>query len=622
MTDRIHPWPAGGYKDRDILLINPPLAPATNPYIAIPTLAAYLKSKGLRVGVYDLNRELFNRMLSPQKITTGLTHCIQRFNELNGKPELDFLELTEMKRLVFILSKYPFYQEDIDQLSEPMANFDDVRQSLFRHIFTLIATMPYFPEFVVTSPITSLISEMDPWSGKDILNSLDRSNVYIQTMRQIIHTELKDRLPRCVGISVPFTTQIIPAFQCAKIIRELSPWTHITMGGPCISIYFREINNQAFFDIVDSLIMDEGEIPLNTLVRELSGKETVLSDVPGLVYRVNHEIHRNPTVPPVNLEKLPPPDYSIFPLDNYLNPVENMTLTLRLSRGCHWGKCSFCRTRLPMTCNIQQPDGEAIYKNIRTVISQTGIRRFFFSDESTQPEILEYVSQNLLKDRINITWKAHARISRKLTSNRCKLFKDAGCKYLNLGIESFSDRILNSMKKGITSCLIDDVLKEINGVIPLGAYMMVGYPTETEDESLEGYKKICGYRDAGLVTGFHYSIFTIAYGSEIWANLENYGISHIYTPPDQDLMPDIYIFKSSGMSREKAFELSNQFNGTENILKEPIKELHISDKTIRLRYDLSRTQSMEGRRGEMPYMPYVKWLKKMNQEFLPLKPVW
>ncbi len=63
-----------------------------------------------------------------------------------------------------------------------------------------------------------------------------------------------------------------------------------------------------------------------------------------------------------------------------------------------------------------------------------------FSDESAHPIVLEYISRRLLSDGLSTNWIAHTRVSRLLTQERCKLFKDAGCTKLSLGVESFSNQ--------------------------------------------------------------------------------------------------------------------------------------------------------------------------------------
>lgn len=608
---------------KDILLINPPFGPFAGPYIAIPVLASYLKSRDVKVDAYDLNREFFYRLFNPRRVKDGFDYCVERVDQLNRKPELNFMRALELRYTVQLLSKYREYREEIETLSLPFTDFNDIRGLKAKHLFAAFSTLRNFPKFVFTTPLSIAMSEYSPFSSKDILESIGVSDFFTDTYRTIIKEELSGRLPKCVGFSVAFSPQILPAFQCAKIIKEMSPGTHITMGGPSISIFFRETEVKAFFDTADSFILDEGEIPLEMLLRELSKKKPDPGNVPGLVYLSGDKIYRNPLPPPVDMEKSPPPDYTVFQLDGYIKPIDRMTLSFHLSKGCYWKKCTFCRTRLPMTRHCKLPRKEIIYEHLRHVIENTGAGGIFFSDEASHPEVLEYISRNLIKDNIKINWRAHGKISWKLTNELCRLFKDAGCIQFFLGVESFSDRILALMKKGITVEKIDKVLNEINGTIPVGAYMMVGFPSETEAEAREGYKKIKDYRKRGLLAEYYYSVFSIFYGSEIWDNPGAFGISDIRAHDGQDLLADLYIFKSGGMERERAFQLYREFSGINRMIDEvsTFKEVTVRGKVIPMRYDLAEIVAAEKRNLDVTELPFVRWLEMANQKVPPFKPV-
>jgi hypothetical protein len=131
---------------------------------------------------------------------------------------------------------------------------------------------------------------------------------------------------------------------------------------------------------------------------------------------------------------------------------------------------------------------------------------------------------------------------------------------MSLGAESMHNRILTLMRKGITVELIDRVLRQIGGAMPITLYMIVGFPTETEEEALEGYARVQSYRREGLIQHDKYSMFTLVYGSDIWSHPERYGIRRIVVPDGKDLKPDSFDFEGSGMERLKAVELYDRFN--------------------------------------------------------------
>ena len=284
----------------------------------------------------------------------------------------------------------------------------------------------------------------------------------------------------------------------------------------------------------------------------------------------------------------------------------------RLSKGCSWRRCTFCRTDLRYTNHFQQPSFSFIYQQLKYTIDTTGLRNFLFSDESANPELLEYISRQLISDNIKITWFCHTRIDRALTQERCKLFKEAGCKILALGIESFNDRILGLMRKGITTQLIEDVLGEIGGSLPLIAYMIVGFPTETEEEALAGYNTFKKYRDAGWLSLCHYNICMIIYGSDIYRNPAKYGISRMYSLPGQDLVPDIYNYEGRGMPRKRAYQLMLEFNERYEEIQamNNVKKIHYLGEEIPLRLNFRKLKAQIHDKWDSCYLPFSSWLEK------------
>ncbi len=65
-----------------------------------------------------------------------------------------------------------------------------------------------------------------------------------------------------------------------------------------------------------------------------------LSGLPNLIYRDDSGIHANKDVCSEDLSKLPPPDFEGLPLEKYFVP--KLILPYLATRGCYWGRCTFC----------------------------------------------------------------------------------------------------------------------------------------------------------------------------------------------------------------------------------------------------------------------------------------
>lgn len=606
-------------KDAEILLIYPPFGAITNPYISIPVLAAYLRNRNIPVAAYDMRQEFYIKLLTPQNILRGLNYAKERFLELNTKSSLNFSEAFEYWMLSTILSESQIFKREIERLSYPFADFSDIQNSKAILFFIRTATVQHFPNIIISDFVFPICSAYSPYSSADILQASEHGSWYTKIFEEIIRDQIvRVNAPHIIGFSVVFASQIIPAFQCARIIKHHLPHVHITMGGPYISACFRELEEKRLFTLVDSFVLDEGEIPLETLVKEFSTEKPDLSKIPGLIYLADDEIRFSPSAPTLDIEQSPSPDFSVFQLDNYLSSRKRLMLPVRLSKGCSWQKCTFCRTDLSMCRDYQQASKEFAYHQLVHTAKTFGASFFFFSDENADPSVLEYISERLLEDQINIKWHAHTRVSKQLTKERCELYRKAGCISLGMGLESFSDRILKLMKKGITSKLIEEVLEGMNGVLPITAYMMVGFPTETEEEARAGYEKINDFMSKGLLASYYYSNFRILYGSDIWKHPNKYSISNIYVPEGNDLFPEITDFHNPSMSREKAYQLGIIFNKRYDPLNKETygDEVRINDTVVPLRYDVQKIVDVLTENG-FTVLPFTTWLHNTDVTIFP-----
>ena len=78
-----------------------------------------------------------------------------------------------------------------------------------------------------------------------------------------------------------------------------------------------------------------------------------------------------------------------------------------------------------------------------------------------------------------------------------KKMYNAGCRFIYYGVESGSQKVLNSMRKGVVADTITKVLKATsdNGIWS-HAYLLFGYPTETKEDLLETIDMVIDNNDS------------------------------------------------------------------------------------------------------------------------------
>ena len=161
-----------------ILLLNPPFSETGNPYISIPVLAAYLRSRNIPVSAFDINREFYVRLLTAENIIKGKKHGDKRFKELNNKCELTFSEMFEYRLLAAVLMELEAFQEEYARLFLPFADFSFIQKSKAKEMFIQLALLPHYPEMLLFKPRFKFTSSFDTFSSIEILRCALRRSFY------------------------------------------------------------------------------------------------------------------------------------------------------------------------------------------------------------------------------------------------------------------------------------------------------------------------------------------------------------------------------------------------------------------------------------------------------------
>ncbi|MEK6881219.1 MAG: radical SAM protein, partial [Nanoarchaeota archaeon] len=166
--------------------------------------------------------------------------------------------------------------------------------------------------------------------------------------------------------------------------------------------------------------------------------------------------------------------------------------------------------------------------------------------------------KSFVDEKLNMPWKCESRAN-LLNEKNCTEMKEAGCKMIKIGFESASDKILKQISKRETredyiKCA--EVLKKTN--MKCGAYMMLGFPNETDADVDETINLAKYLYDLGVVQYFSLSILSPYYGTPIYFSLVDQGYNltddnawHMFYHQTGDLMANKLI------SKEKVEEFLN-----------------------------------------------------------------
>ncbi len=178
--------------------------------------------------------------------------------------------------------------------------------------------------------------------------------------------------------------------------------------------------------------------------------------------------------------------YNSFPMDIYrLNrcPTSKRTdfcMPILSSRGCKWN-CSFCYR---MRSGFHEREIEAIMEEVRYLHKNFAISHFDFEDEllMASQKRTEGICNAILGLPFKIKWDCNGRLNYAKTI-LLQLMKKSGCEYVNYGIESLNQKILNQMGKGLTLDMIHQGVEATlkSGLSP-GLNLLWGFPMNTEQD--------------------------------------------------------------------------------------------------------------------------------------------
>ena len=216
----------------------------------------------------------------------------------------------------------------------------------------------------------------------------------------------------------------------------------------------------------DAVCMGEGEVTISKLLEAIENKKS-LENVPGIAWMENGKLRTTPRAQLVHdLDSLPAIPYERFPMHYYRLvrlPKVNATdfcFPLMSARGCSF-KCTFCY-RMDSGYRMRTP--ERLLDEIEILYKDFGINYIAFLDDllMSSVEHTEAVCLEFLKRDLPIKWNCNGRLN-YCSEELLQLMRDAGCHFINYGIESMDQKVLNNMKKGLRPEMIikgiEDTLK-------------------------------------------------------------------------------------------------------------------------------------------------------------------
>ena len=545
-------------------LIFPPQWIPTQPYLSVPSLTAFLRAHNCNVEQMDVNVSFYDDLLSKQGMLDSYEMAYAKLQELESRTELQ-TGLKEQyailggsvlagKYIVDKVDRAKSILKDIDKFYD----FNELNEA-FRilELGLKLASVAYYPTNLTFHAYDMRYSCR---MSQDVLTAVNdrEENLFIDYFEKKTVPEILEKKPGLVGISIINTSQLIPGLTLANIIKKADENIHINIGGSVFTRLINEIShNDGLFSIVDSIIVHEGETALLELIKHLENGSDI-ENVPNLIYKKGDRISMNKINPAgEDINSLPTPDFDGFPLELYLSP--HLVLPLLSSRGCYWGRCTFCDHSYGYSGKYRPRDVDLLYNDLYTLKNKYGTGFFTFQDEGLSPKLIGALSDKIIKNDLNLSWLADSRFEPAFSEEMSRKMARAGCKMLYFGLESGNERILACMDKGIKKENVRKICRYCSDAgIWTHLFLIFGFPTETQDEARETMNFVLA--NSSIIRSMSFGSFQLTKHSKVYENPEKFGVTSIAHEDKLDISLWYECNVARGMSKKDAEAIIRTFD--------------------------------------------------------------
>lgn len=293
--------------------------------------------------------------------------------------------------------------------------------------------------------------------------------------------------PALAGFAT-YSQNMPEVYAMCRGLKARLPGVKTVLGGLYASFLPEECLEEA---AVDFVVAGEGE---DTLAELASGAGP--ASIKGLVFRGPAGLVRTPPRPLVHdLDALPLPAWHLAELDIYsLAPNRAVTggrkASVLTARGCAY-HCSFCTHQYGYAGSSRKRSVASVLEEIRLLAGKYGMKELRFEDctFTADPARVMEICRGIKAAGLDLTWNCDVRAD-TASDELFSAMSGAGCRRIFIGVESASEKILNSMamKKGIhlEHARRAVTLAKKHGMRATASFV-IGTPGETEETARETY---------------------------------------------------------------------------------------------------------------------------------------
>ena len=265
---------------------------------------------------------------------------------------------------------------------------------------------------------------------------------------------------------------------------------HVIIGGIhptfCPEEVIREGN-------VDSVCIGEGEEAFRELCQNLQAKKDI-TKIKNIWVKKNRRIYKNKLRKPVDINKIPYEDFSVFEEKRLLRPMQGKVfkmIPISPDRGCPFS-CAFCAA--PALRDLYSHTCKSPYFRVKTVrrlmdelkhqVAKYKADYIYFNSETffarRKSELSEFASEYAKNIGLPFWCQTHIET---ITEDKIKLLEDMNCDRISVGIEHGNEKFRRKvLKKKFSNRQVIEAFKVLEkSTISVTVNNIIGFPDETRE---------------------------------------------------------------------------------------------------------------------------------------------
>lgn len=303
--------------------------------------------------------------------------------------------------------------------------------------------------------------------------------------------------PSFIGISPVDITRFPPIEVSIELIKSLKhsfPQIPIAIFGlKEKNILDKLCNNRPEIDYV---LLGDPEETMVELIQKIDKKEEI-KDIQGLITRDFSKTALDTSQTRIidNLDRLFFPAMHLINLNRYIflphRYKKSKVYPIVSNRGCIWDKCIFCNEASIINAHsYRSRSPEHIVSEIEFAFKKYGDVeiQFYGNQLETDVKWLRKFQSEIITRSLSFQWSCISRVD-KVNKEAIEIMRSTGCWNILFGIETSSQRLLDTINKGCTVVQTKKAVQlcKTTGIETTGSFLM-GIPNEKPDDVINSVK--------------------------------------------------------------------------------------------------------------------------------------